>query len=257
MSSILELNEEEQKYGWAAVPLDTDVLFKDHPTASGPSPKQDPFTVEQIPFPVSDLVQKTYNFAKSKLEAPAFNHSVRCFVYGAALVKTHFPLWKFDEETYYLSCLLHDIGAANDYLATTKMSFEFKGGIVARDFLLQNGAPEDQADAVCEAIIRHQDQPEGGPGNITQNGCVLQLSTLIDNKARLYELLHSNLYDSTVKAYPRLKWSEVFPCIIHKELNLKPWAHTTAFEKPGWQRGDESAFANGVKGNYTTGGKYE
>jgi len=37
------------------------------------------------------------------------------------------------------------------------MSFEFKGAIVAREVLLKNGAVEDQADAVCEAVIRHQD----------------------------------------------------------------------------------------------------
>jgi predicted hydrolase (HD superfamily) len=29
---------------------------------------------------------------------------------GAALVKTHFPEWTYDSETYYLACLLHDIG---------------------------------------------------------------------------------------------------------------------------------------------------
>jgi cyanamide hydratase len=49
------------------------------------------------------------------------------------------------------------------------MSFEFKGAIVARDLILQLGAGggeegkslprglEDQADSVCEAIVRHQD----------------------------------------------------------------------------------------------------
>lgn len=104
-----------------------------------------------------------------------------CFyLIGTALVKTHFPTWQFDEETYYLSCLLHDIGTADAYLTTTKLSFEFKGAIVAREFLLNVGAPEDQADAVCEAIVRHQDVFVKG-GNITTNGQVLQLATILDN----------------------------------------------------------------------------
>lgn len=63
----------------------------------------------------------------------------------------------YDDETYYLTCLLHDIGTAEAFLSTTKMSFEFKGAIVAREILLKLGGVEDQADAVCEAIIRHQD----------------------------------------------------------------------------------------------------
>lgn len=79
------------------------------------------------------------------------------YIYGTALVKTHFPQWSYDPETYYLSCLLHDIGTADSFLATTKMSFEFKGAIVARDAILVNGGMEDQADSVCDAIIRHQD----------------------------------------------------------------------------------------------------
>lgn len=37
------------------------------------------------------------------------------------------------------------------------MSFEFKGAIVARDLLLKLGSVEDQADSICDAIIRHQD----------------------------------------------------------------------------------------------------
>jgi cyanamide hydratase len=76
---------------------------------------------------------------------------------GIAIAKTHFPEWTFDHETYYLASALHDIGTAERFLATTKMSFEFKGAIVARDLILQLGGVEDQADSVTDAIIRHQD----------------------------------------------------------------------------------------------------
>ncbi|KAG6805703.1 hypothetical protein H0H93_004248, partial [Arthromyces matolae] len=74
-----------------------------------------------------------------------------------ALIKSHFPSWSYDLETYYLACLLHDIGTAERFLATTKLSFEFKGAIVARDLILKAGGVEDQADSVCDAIVRHQD----------------------------------------------------------------------------------------------------
>ena len=72
---------------------------------------------------------------------------------GTALVRKHFPEWKYDAEAYYLSCLFHDIGTADRYLATTKMSFEFKGAIVAREFILEHGGEEDLADAVCEVHL--------------------------------------------------------------------------------------------------------
>ena len=66
------------------------------------------------------------------------------------MVRKHFPEWKYDDEAYYLSCLFHDIGTGDRFLSSTKMSFEFKGGIIAREFILMNGGEEDLADGVCE-----------------------------------------------------------------------------------------------------------
>ncbi|KAF7328760.1 Cyanamide hydratase [Mycena venus] len=50
----------------------------------------------------------------------------------AAIIRSHFPDWKYDNETWYLACLLHDIGTADKFLATTKMSFEFKDNVGIR-----------------------------------------------------------------------------------------------------------------------------
>lgn len=214
-------------YGFTAVPRDPDVLFSDHPTAGV---KKDELTVDDFPLPDSALVQLVKIFVKvsnsfeyqaaillttcqRELDEHTYNHSHRVYVYGApiyavqilscskktfqgvALTQTHFPQWSYDKETYYLACLLHDIGTAAKFLASTKMSFEFKGAIVARDLILQMGGVEDQADSVCDAIIRHQDIFVKGcvvvglglktiklrvhSGNITMIGQILQLATII------------------------------------------------------------------------------
>lgn len=59
---------------------------------------------------------------------------------------------------------------------------QFKGGIVARDFLLQHGAKEDQADSVCESIILHQDVWVKG-GNISLNGQMIILGTWVASRS--------------------------------------------------------------------------
>lgn len=76
MSNIVE------KYGFSPVPRDPDVLLKDHPTASGPNPKQDAFKLSDIPFPDSDLVRKSKAFVEKELNTQTFNHSHRVFIYG-------------------------------------------------------------------------------------------------------------------------------------------------------------------------------
>lgn len=57
----------------------------------------------------------------------------------------------------------------------THLSFEYWGAIKARTFLNDHGAPSDQADAVCEAIIRHAEL--GETGMITSLGLLIQLTT--------------------------------------------------------------------------------
>jgi cyanamide hydratase len=58
----------------------------------------------------------------------------------------------------------------------THLSFEYWGAIKARSFLSEHGSPHDQADAVCEAIIRHAELGESGM--ITSLGLLIQLSTV-------------------------------------------------------------------------------
>ena len=94
-----------------------------------------------------------------------------------------FPSWSFTDETYFLCCLLHDIGSTEENLNKTKLSFEFYGGFLALDVLQDRTgssgnavAPRDQAESVAEAIIRHQDLCE--EGKITAVGQLLQLATI-------------------------------------------------------------------------------
>jgi cyanamide hydratase len=93
------------------------------------------------------------------------------------------------------------------------MSFEFKGAIVARDLILQLGGVEDQADSICDAIVRHQDIFVKGysfpisvdttsdstcstSGNITQLGQTLQLATILGTRS------HTLLRFSLLTSFP-------------------------------------------------------
>jgi cyanamide hydratase len=96
---------------------------------------------------------------------------------GQAIAREQFPDWVYSDETYLLTCLLHDIGTTGKNLRATLMSFEFYGGLLAHDLLYkENSAPKEQADSVAEAIIRHQDIGESG--KITTIGQLIQLATI-------------------------------------------------------------------------------
>lgn len=111
------------------------------------------------------------------------------------------------------------------------MSFEFYGGLRARELVLGLGAPQDQADAVGEAIIRHQDL--GADGTITLLGQAVQLATVFDNVGAhpavdgFAGILHRDTREDVIRRFPREGWLGCFAATVREELRLKPWCHTT------------------------------
>jgi cyanamide hydratase len=150
-----------------------------------------------------------------------------------AITKQQFPQQYADlnPATWALTCLLHDLGTAEENLTATRMSFDISGGIKALNILKGFGATTDQAEAVAEAIIRHEDM--GVDGTITYIGQLIQLATTYDNTGvhphvkDFEKLIHDVTRAEINESIPRLRWSNFFSGIIRKEENIKPWCHST------------------------------
>ncbi|KAJ9201300.1 hypothetical protein DTO164E3_3607 [Paecilomyces variotii] len=260
MSSVLPHNKDQptkkkntaidpvETYGFTAVPSSAETLLNSSTPYPAPSSPPAPISVSDIPIPNTPLAQRIHDYAKSHLPEPTYNHSLRVYLYGIAMKRYRFPTWAFTDETYFLSCLLHDIGTTEENLHKTHISFEFYGGILALNLLQSTGAiavaspmaaPREQAESVTEAIIRHQDLCQ--EGKITALGQLLQLATIFDNTGTHSQLVHKATIEDVTKHYPRLKWSDCFTAVIHRENSLKPWAHTTTL--------GEEAFPAKVQGN--------
>lgn len=177
-------------------------------------------------LPTSELSKFVYDYAKEKLPPQVFNHSLRVYFYSIAIIKDQFPSWDLDPEVVYVTSLLHDIGTTNENMHATKMSFESWGGIISRDLVLERTKNQDYADAVCEAIIRHQDLGESG--YITTLGLILQIATILDNVGLNTHLIHPDTLDAVNKAFSRAGWLDCFSAAIDRENKMKPWGHTSA-----------------------------
>ena len=162
-------------YGWIAVPRDI-AKFTSHASTQNTKPAQ----ASSIQIPKTDLAAAVFESATKLLPQPTINHSLRVFFYGSIIIQQHFPellaSWPDFPETFYVTCILHDIGTAPTLLTTTKMSFEFRGGIYVWDLLKELKVEEDLVEGVTEAIIRHQDI--GTTGEISALGAIVQVATL-------------------------------------------------------------------------------
>ncbi|RFN50633.1 cyanamide hydratase [Fusarium flagelliforme] len=221
---------EVQANGWTAVPvsakkiIDSVVKLQEIP----------PYKTQDIPFPSEDkLVAEAQAFAKARLSPEAYNHSMRVFYWGTIIAKRLLPehAQSLSPATWALTCLLHDIGTAEAYFTSTRMSFDIYGGIKAMEVLKVLGGSTDQAEAVAEAIIRHQDM--GVDGTITFLGQLIQLATLYDNVGAYEGIedfgswIDETTRDSINNLFPRHGWCSWFACTVRKEVSNKPWCHTT------------------------------
>ncbi|EMG50965.1 DDI3 Cyanamide hydratase DDI3 [Candida maltosa Xu316] len=193
-----------------------------------PNPTQPtPHLSTTLPLNTSPLSKFVYEYAKEKLPIETLNHSIRVYFYSIAIIRDQFPQWTLNNEVVFVTSLLHDIGTTKENMHNTKLSFETWGGILSRDLILeQTNGNRDYADAVCEAIVRHQDLGESG--YITTLGLILQISTILDNAGLNTELIHGDTLDAVNKAYSREGWLGCFANAIDYENEVKPWGHTSA-----------------------------
>ncbi|PTB48830.1 hypothetical protein M431DRAFT_127375 [Trichoderma harzianum CBS 226.95] len=221
--------DEVASNGWTSVPRHAGTLFGDKLSTIEPSP----LSISELGFPSSDqAVAKTIDYAKATLHPQTFNHSMRVYYFGMAITKQYFPKQAagLNPVTWALTCLLHDIGTAEEFLTATRMSFDIYGGIKALQVLKDFGVAKDQAEAVSEAIIRHEDM--GIYGEIAYLGQLIQLATTYDNTSvhphvkNFGQLLHHTTVAQINEAHPRLKWSTFFSGTIRKEMTIKPWCHS-------------------------------
>ncbi|KAL1876460.1 hypothetical protein Daus18300_002704 [Diaporthe australafricana] len=221
-------NDDIATHGWTPVVRDHQALLSGQSYINKPSS----VLVKDIKFPTDDVVTKVRDHVNEKLPAPTFNHSMRVFYFASAILEQQFPdlAKSLSRPTLALTALLHDIGTTHENLRATQLSFEFYGGFLALDLLGQElGAPKSQAEAVAEAVIRHQDL--GSTGTITFLGQLIQLATVYDNMGDNPEIVHLDTKADVNKAFPRLGWSKCFSATIREEVGLKPWAHTTHLEE--------------------------
>jgi cyanamide hydratase len=204
------------------------------------STKPRPISLASIPVPSTSLTTSALRYAHDSLDSTMFNHSNRVFFIGKAMHQ-HPALqhWHVDDEAYYLTSLLHDIGVGPGKQLSTRLSFEFHGAILARDFILQHGGDHAIADEVCEAIIRHTNFVKG---KLTTTSQLIQLSTTCDVIGSNTTLIHSTTYSDIATKWPRLGFNQHFARLMEEEMVIKPWSHTTTVQ-------EENGFCAKIRGN--------
>lgn len=188
-----------------------------------PTGKPKSLDIYQLSAPESQICKRAHEYVQTELSPEIFNHSCRVYALGMAILREQD--YEVDPETFYLTSMFHDIAASPKNLRATKLSFEFYGGILARDWFLDQDLNQDQADSIVEAIIRHT---MSSGKTIHACGQLLQLATAIDVLGNNGNLVHPNTVDNIVRAFPRLQLNVHFSDAMKNEVTFKPGCITAS-----------------------------
>lgn len=179
-----------------------------------------PISLASIPLPQTPLTEKATAYAKSWLDSAVFLHSMRSYYLGTAIATVNFPHWHWDPEMFYLSSMLHDLGLTSVAMEQTPLSFEFHGGMLAREFLLREGAPARLSDRVAEAVFRHKDNICETFGHSPENALLI-FGTQLDVYGAFNPLIHADTVQEVVNGFPRNNFGNEFADLLIQEVTVK------------------------------------
>ncbi len=110
-----------------------------------------PRRIAGIEVPRDPISAATWGLARRRLPAYLFAHSVRSYLWAAALGRDE--SLAFEPRILWPAALLHDIGLTR--IPRNTRCFEFQGAEVARRFLVGQGMPRADAARVGLAIELH------------------------------------------------------------------------------------------------------
>ncbi|OBI22401.1 diguanylate cyclase [Mycobacterium sp. E2327] len=155
-------------------------------------------TIAGIVIPDTAVVRDATDFIRGAEDDVLFHHSRRVFLFGA-LHGLRLGLAP-DPELLYVGAMFHDLGLTARY-GTSTQRFEMDGADAARDFLLERGIGQADADKVWLGIALHS-TPEV-PARLDPVTALLAAGVKTDVVGAGLEALDPDAVDAVTAAHPR------------------------------------------------------
>ena len=160
----------------------------------------------------------------NRFYSPALlNHCVRSYLWGTKYAAAHSIA--FDDELYYVSAMLHDIGLT-DAFDSHVLPFEEAGGELAWVFGVAAGWPADRAARALEIIVLHM-RDDVDP-TVDPESHLLQVATSWDVVGRRPEEFPPEVRTEILARYPRQGFGAEFTACFEDQAQRKPGSAAAA-----------------------------
>jgi hypothetical protein len=168
-------------------------------------------------FPQTPAATAALSVATRFYSPALLNHCVRSYLWGPMYGAAHGIA--FDDELYYVSALLHDIGLTEAFDSHT-LAFEQAGGDVAWVFGVAAGWPADRAARATEIIVLHM--RDDAPAAVDPESHILQVATNWEVVGRRPEEFPPEARAQMLARYPRQGFGTEFLACFEDQARRKP-----------------------------------
>jgi hypothetical protein len=145
------------------------------------------------------------------------NHGVRAYLWGVTYAEAHGIA--FDDELYYVSALLHDLGLTDPF-DSHRLAFEVAGGDLAWVFGVAACWPADRAARAEEIIVLHMRDDVAASDDPESH--LLQVATGWDVAGLRSEEFPAEVWPEILTRYPRLGFGDEFLACFEDQASRKP-----------------------------------
>ncbi|MEU0495451.1 cyanamide hydratase [Mycobacterium sp. NPDC006124] len=168
-------------------------------------------------FPETPAATAALTVATRFYSPGLLNHCVRSYLWGTAYAAAHDIA--FDDELFYVSAMLHDIGLTDSF-DSHRVAFEQAGGDVAWVFGVAAGWPIERAVRAEEIIVLHMRDDVSAA--VDPESHLLQVATSWDVAGQRPEEFPAALRTQIVGRYPRHGFAEEFIACFQDQAVRKP-----------------------------------
>jgi hypothetical protein len=168
-------------------------------------------------FPQTPAAAAALSVATRFYSPALLNHCVRSYLWGTTYASAHGI--SFDDELYYVSALLHDIGLTDPF-DSHRVPFEEAGGNLAWVFGVAAGWPTDRAARAMEIIVLHM--RDDVPFAVDPESHLLQVATSWDVVGLRPEEFPAETRAEVVARYPRAGFGTEFLACFEDQARRKP-----------------------------------
>mgnify|MGYP001547092421 CR=1 FL=1 len=162
-------------------------------------------TASAIVIPDSPLAKEATEILREYSTDLLYNHSIRVYLFGAEQGRER--NLRFDAELLYVAAAFHDFGLLKKFSSPDER-FEVDGANAAREFLAARKIPEDQVQAVWEAIALHT--TPGIPRHMRPEIALLNSGVILDVLGVGFDQFPAELREAIVASYPRRNFKTAF-----------------------------------------------